>query len=55
MEQHSVRSEHATTIAIDQHARSLAMDGLDLSMGEERQTRQVVNMLSMTHYGRKLW
>ena len=41
MEQYSVRSKHATTIAIDQHARSLTMDGLDLSTGEGKQTRLV--------------
>ena len=42
MQQYTMHSRHATTIAIDQHARSVTMRALDLSTGEERR-RQLVN------------
>jgi len=42
-----MQSKHATIIAIDQHARSVTMRGLDLTTGEEK-IRQLVNCPSAT-------
>ena len=39
MEQHTISSEHASVIAIDQHARSVTMSGIDFSSGEEKYGR----------------
>lgn len=39
MQEYTLRSEHATTIAIDQHARSVTLAALDLSAGETRTGR----------------
>ena len=39
MQEHALRSEHATTIALDQHARSVTLAALDLSTGETRSGR----------------
>lgn len=36
MQEYTLRSEHATTIALDQHARSVTLAALDLSTGETR-------------------
>ena len=36
MQEHALRSEHATTVALDQHARSVALAALDLATGETR-------------------
>ena len=36
MQEHALRSEHATTIALDLHARSAALAALDLATGETR-------------------
>lgn len=38
MQEYTIRSSHASTIAIDQHARSVAMCALDISTGETRST-----------------
>ena len=39
MEQYTISSEHATVIAIDQHARSAVMSGIDFATGEEKYGR----------------
>lgn len=39
MQEYTLRSEHATTIALDQHARSVTLAALDLSTGETRTGR----------------
>ena len=39
MKQYTISSEHASVIAIDQHARSVAMSGIDFSSGEEKYGR----------------
>ena len=39
MAQYTINSEHATLVAIDQHARSCSLSALDLSTGEARRTR----------------
>lgn len=39
MQEYTIRSSHASTIAIDQHARSVAMCALDISTGETRSTK----------------
>ena len=39
MAQYTINSDHATLIAIDQHARSCNLSALDLSTGEARRTR----------------
>ena len=39
MAQYTINSEHATIIAIDQHARSCNLSALDLATGETRKTR----------------
>ena len=39
MQEYTLRSEHATTIALDQHARSVTLAALDLSTGETRSGR----------------
>ena len=39
MAQYTINSEHATLIAIDQHARSCNLSALDLSTGEAKRTR----------------
>ena len=39
MPQYTMHAKHASTIAIDQHARSVTMRGLDLTTGEERRKR----------------
>lgn len=39
MEEYTIRAEHATVIAIDQHARSMTLSGIDLLTGEERSGR----------------
>lgn len=36
MQEYAIRSSHASTIAVDQHARSVAMRALDISTGETR-------------------
>jgi len=36
MQEYTLRSEHATTIALDQHARSVTLAALDLATGEAR-------------------
>ena len=36
VEQYTISSEHASVIAIDQHARSVTMSGIDFPSGEER-------------------
>ena len=36
MQEHALRSEHATTIALDRHARSVTLAALDLATGETR-------------------
>ena len=36
MQEYTLRSEHATTIALDQHARSVTLAALDLATGETR-------------------
>lgn len=36
MQEYTLRSEHATTVALDQHARSVALAALDLATGETR-------------------
>ena len=36
MQEHTLRSEHATTIALDQSARSVTLAALELSTGETR-------------------
>ena len=39
MAQYTINSDHATLVAIDQHARSCNLSALDLSTGEARRTR----------------
>ena len=39
MQEHALRSEHATTIALDQHARTVTLAALDLATGETRSGR----------------
>lgn len=39
MEKYTISSEHASVIAIDQHARSVTMSGIDFSSGEEKRGR----------------
>lgn len=39
MQEYTIRSSHASTIAIDQHARSVAMCALDISTGETRSAK----------------
>ena len=39
MAQYTINSDHATLLAIDQHARSCNLSALDLSTGEARRTR----------------
>ena len=39
MQEYTLRSEHATTIALDQHARSVTLAALDLATGETRSGR----------------
>jgi transposase len=39
MQEYTLRSEHATTVALDQHARSVTLAALDLSTGEARAGR----------------
>ena len=41
MPQYTMQSNHASLIAIDQHARSSTMRGLDLATGEEKRRRLV--------------
>ena len=36
MQEYTLRSEHATTIALDQHARSVTLAAIDLATGETR-------------------
>lgn len=39
MQEYTLRTEHATVVAIDQHARSVALAAVDLATGETRGTR----------------
>ncbi|WP_158573975.1 hypothetical protein [Eggerthella sp. AM16-19] len=39
MQEHAVRSSRASTIAIDQHAESVAMRALGVSTGETRSAK----------------
>ena len=39
MQEYTLRSEHATTVALDQHARSVTLAALDLATGETRSGR----------------
>lgn len=39
MQEYTLRSEHATTVALDQHARSVTLAALDLATGETRTGR----------------
>ena len=39
MQEYTLRSEHATTVALDQHARSVTLAALDLHTGETRAGR----------------
>ena len=39
MQEYTLRSRHATTVALDQHARSVTLAALDLATGETREGR----------------
>ena len=39
MAKYTINSDHATLVAIDQHARSCSLSALDLSTGETRRAR----------------
>ena len=39
MQEHALRTEHATVVAIGQHARSVALAAVDLATGETRGAR----------------
>ena len=50
MQEYTLRTEHATVVAIDQHARSVALAAVDLATGETRGTRLAEVCQDFGHY-----